>query len=289
MTATAVRRGRVSTGNGLHDNGPRPTDGKLRLVGYVRVSTDDQATNGVSLDAQRERIQAHAIAHACELVGIEHDEGVSGKVPPRKREGLGRALKAVDAGEADGLVFLKLDRLSRSVRDILEIAEEARRGGWHLVSVQESIDTSTAAGKMILTVLAALAEMEREQIGERTRMGMDQVAREGRARSSRLPFGYRVDGTDAITLTAGDVRSLVEHEGEQRILRRICQLVKAKMGARRIARDLNERGLINPRTHAPWNPFTVAGLLRTIRRRSRLETGPQGSVSNGSRVSQANP
>src|SRR6185436_9566170 len=148
----------------------------LRLVGYIRVSTDDQALHGVSLDAQEGRLQAHAKAHAkahgYKLVAVERDEGVSGKVAPARRDGLTKAMAAIQLGYADGLVFLKLDRLSRSVRDILRLADDARRGGWHLVSVSELIDTSTATGKFTLGVLALLAEMERDQIGERTRFGM---------------------------------------------------------------------------------------------------------------------
>lgn len=242
----------------------------LRLVGYVRVSTDDQALNGLSLDAQRVRIEAHALAHGCELVSTESDQGVSGKVPPRERDGLRRALLLVESGKADGIVFLKLDRLSRSVADILRLADTARRRGWHLVSVQESIDSSTASGKMILTVLAALAEMEREQISERTRVGMEQLAREGRGRSSILPLGFRVHGApNSTTLRAGDQRKLVEHRGEQAILRRMLALQASGLGARRIAKALNHSGIANPRTGHPWHPSTVATLLRTARRRER--------------------
>ncbi len=277
MADPSARRRRVSNGNGAHRNGrPRP-DERLRLIGYARVSTEDQATNGVSLDAQRERVQAHCVAHDCELAGFEQDEGVSGKVPPRRREGLGRALKAIDVGDADGLVFYKLDRLSRSVRDILDVAEEARKRGWHLVSVQESIDTSTATGKMILTVLAALAEMEREQIAERTRMGMEQVACEGRARSGRLPFGYRVEGEPGrVTAVSGDRRRLIEHAEEQRVLRRILDLHESGQGARRITRQLNDDGEPNPRTGEAWNVSTVAAIIRTARRRQGI-----GTVSRG--------
>ena len=240
----------------------------LRLVGYVRVSTEDQATNGVSVDAQMDRLRAHALAHDYELIDIEADEGVSGKVAPNRREGLGRALTRVRAGEADGVTFLKLDRLSRSVRDILKLADEAKRRGWHIVSVQEHIDTSSASGRFTLGVLALLAQMEREQIGERTSLGMVQVAREGRARSRFLPFGYRIQGEpDKTTLTSGDRRPLVEHSGEMDLLAKIIILRESGLGAQRIAKSLNRGGAINPRTMRPWTTPTVAAILRTIKRR----------------------
>jgi len=242
-----------------------------RLVGYVRVSTDEQATNGVSMDAQRSRLRAHAKAHGYSLVAIESDNGTSGKVPPRKRDGLQRALAMIDGGDADGLVFLKLDRLSRSVRDILQMADEAKRAEWDLLSVSENIDTATATGKMILTVLAALAEMEREQLGERTRMGMDQVAREGRARSRFLPFGYRVSGAaKATTVRAGDTRRLTEHPEEMVILKRMLRLRASGDGAYRIAGALNAKGIVNPRTKKPWATSTVAAILRTAQRRAAV-------------------
>lgn len=245
--------------------------GQLRLVGYVRVSTDEQAHRGVSLDAQRERLFAYAKAHGYELLVVESDNGASGKIHPRKRQGLALALGAVERQEADGIVFLKLDRLSRSVRDVLDLADEAQKCGWHLVSVQENIDTSTAAGRMILTVLAALSQMEREQVSERTKAALDQVARESRPRSSRLPFGYQIDGEPTRTRlkAGGDSRRLVEHPKEQRILRAMLELRGQGKGAQRIAQALNGMATPNPRTGRPWNYGTIAAILRTVDRRTR--------------------
>jgi site-specific DNA recombinase len=244
--------------------------GRMRLIGYVRVSTEDQATNGVSLDAQCERLRAYVTAHDFELVGIERDEGVSGKVAPERRPGLKRALNSIRAGKADGVVFYKLDRLSRAVRDILKLADDAKRQGWHLCSVTEHIDTSTAAGKFMLSILASLAEMEREQIGERTRFGMAQVAQEGRARSSRLPFGYRVEGSpESVMLSPGDRGHLVVHEGEQAILREIMHLVAGGHGAHKVAKFLNARSVVNPRTKKAWSVGTMIAVIRTATQREQ--------------------
>ena len=244
-----------------------PASQSPRLVGYVRVSTDDQAREGVSLGAQRDRLAAYCTAHGVELVAIEADEAISGKVAPADRPGLAAALERVRAGKADGLLVLKLDRLSRSTRDVLDLVDETRRGAWRLVSVSEHLDTGTAAGRLVVTVLAALSEMEREQTAERTRFALDAIAREGRARSYRTPFGWHTAG-GSDRQAAGDRRPLVEHELEQRIRGRIVRMRRRGFGARRIARALNHSRTPNPRTGGVWAPSTVAALLRTLERRA---------------------
>jgi DNA invertase Pin-like site-specific DNA recombinase len=243
----------------------RAADATVRLVGYVRVSTEDQSREGVSLGAQRERLAAYATAHGHELIGIEEDAGISGKVSPDQREGLARALELVRTGKADGLVVLKLDRLSRSTRDILDLVDETgSRAGWRLVSVSENLDTATAAGRLVITVLAALSQMEREQVIERTCFAMDSIAREGRGRSRYTPFGWRT--TDGSTENrAGDRSELVPHADEQAAIRRIIRHRKQGKGARRIATALNREGP-NPRTGNPWTPEGVAAILRRLDR-----------------------
>jgi DNA invertase Pin-like site-specific DNA recombinase len=259
MTATASRRRRA------------PPE-SLRLIGYARVSTEEQADRGLSLSAQRERIAAFATAHGYALLRVEEDAGVSGRLPPRRRPAMAGALEAIRAGEADGLVALKLDRLSRSTRDTLSLVEGAERAGWRLLSVSEALDTGSAAGRMVVTILAALAQMEREQIGERTSMGMEQVAREGRARSYRLPFGFRVEGSDSTTLAAGDRSPLVKDSEEQAILSRMLALAAQGLGSRRIAKALAGAGVTNPRTGRPWTSSLVAKILATAHRRAATLT-----------------
>lgn len=243
------------------------------LVGYVRVSTDEQAASGLSLLAQTARIRDYARALGYKIVAVEQD-AVSGKMAPAKRPGFGRVLDAIKGGRADGLIAYKLDRISRSTLHILKLADEAKRRGWQLLSVTEQLDSSTACGEFVLVILAGLAQMERRQIAERTKLGMEQIAREGRARSWKIPFGFRIEGEPtATTLRAGDRRPLVKHPGEQKLLQEILRLRVTRRGRfprtgpMRIARVLNERGLPNPRTRKPWNYGTVAGILRTDRNR----------------------
>jgi DNA invertase Pin-like site-specific DNA recombinase len=248
----------------------------VRLIGYTRVSTEDQADKGLSLAAQRVRLAAFAAAHGYTLLGIEEDAGVSGKIAPARRPAMARALAAIRKGDADGLVALKLDRLSRSTRDTLGLVEDAERSGWRLLSVSESLDTGSAAGRMVVTILAALAQMEREQIGERTVFGMEQVAREGRARSYRLPFGFRVRGSEATTLTAGNRAPLVEDRREQAVLVRMLALRSSGLGARRIAKALDKARVLNPRTGRTWKPSLVAKILGTASRRASTAVGETG-------------
>lgn len=241
-----------------------------KLIGYIRVSTDEQANNGLSLTAQRRRIHAYARALGYKISRIEEDK-LSGKLPPARRPGLGRALVAVREGDASGIVVFKLDRLSRSTIHVLKLADEAKSKGWQLLSVNEQLDTSTATGQFVLTLFAALAEMERKQICERTAIGMQEVARQGRARSSKLPFGHRIQGEpDAIRLKAGDTRRLVQHRSEQAILKRIGKLQRQGKGGHAIATLLNNEGINNPRTGKPWNPSTLRGIIRTVERRQTM-------------------
>lgn len=239
-----------------------------RLVGYVRVSTEDQATEGVSLDAQRDRLDAYAKAHGYTLAAIEADEGVSGTKPPHQRPGLSAALDAVTSGKADGLVVLRLDRLSRRSLDTVSMMEQADREGWRLASVTESLDTATPAGRMVVTVLAALAQHERDVIAERTADSMRQLAREGKLRGRFVPFGQRIEGfPDA--LKVDDIPTedrpkpmlLVDHPAEQAVLMTFLDLRDEGMGPRRIANAMNTDGGGNPRTGKPWTFGNVQRIL----------------------------
>ena len=242
------------------------------LLGYARVSTAEQRDEGVSLASQRERITAYANAFGYELVGI-HEDVISGAVDPARRPGLTRALTAIRNGLADGLVVVRFDRLGRRTLDVLKLAADADKAGWQLVSIHEQLDTSTAIGGLVMTMLAALAEMERRQIAERTTAGMAQVAREGRARSSRLPFGYRVDGEPLKTsLVAGDRRQLVQHRGEQKILKRIERMHALGLGGYAIATALNDDGMTNPRTRRSWTASGMRNLLRTVEKRQAMSS-----------------
>ena len=150
---------------------------RRRVVGYVRVSTEEQAERGVSLGAQEAKLHAYALAMELELVGIERDEGLSAK--SLDRPGLRRALARLDAGEATGLLVAKLDRLTRSVRDLGELLDGYFLARFELLSLADSIDTHTASGRLVLYILGILAQWERETIAERTRDALAHLRSKG--------------------------------------------------------------------------------------------------------------
>lgn len=145
-------------------------------IGYTRVSTIDQATDGASLDAQRGALHAEADRRSWDLEVVA-DEGFSGK--DLRRPALVSALDRLDRGEADALLVLRLDRVSRSVADFAGLVARANHRGWRLVICDPALDTADGAGRFTAHVLAAAAEYERDLIRARTREGMAQRRAEG--------------------------------------------------------------------------------------------------------------
>jgi DNA invertase Pin-like site-specific DNA recombinase len=141
-----------------------------RVIGYIRVSTTEQADSGAGLEAQRQAIQVAAELRGWELVNIFED-AVSGMSLNGRHE-LKKALADLKARRADGLVVAKLDRLSRSIHDFSGLLEVARRQNWALVALDFDLDTSTPAGELVANVMASVAQWERRIIGQRTREGL---------------------------------------------------------------------------------------------------------------------
>lgn len=145
-----------------------------RAVAYLRVSTAEQALSGLGLDAQRSAIEAECARQGWDLVATIADEGVSGSKAPAKRAGLSAALASIASGEADLLVALRLDRLGRDAVDVLNLTKTTE-----VALVDFPADLTTPAGRMVLTVLAGAAELERGLISERTRAAMAEAKRRG--------------------------------------------------------------------------------------------------------------
>jgi len=160
-------------------------------VGYVRVSTEDQVKTGTSLDAQRERIAAHCVASDRVLSEVYVDEGESAK--DLKRPEIQKLLERVDRGEIGAVVILKLDRLTRSVRDLADLLERFAKRGVALVSITETLDTGTATGNLVINLIASVAQWERLAIGERTSMALGHKRRHG-AVYGKTPFGWHREG-----------------------------------------------------------------------------------------------
>jgi site-specific DNA recombinase len=168
----------------------------VKAVGYIRVSTDEQAREGYGLSAQEQSIRAHCRAQGWELTDVYTDAGRSGK-SIRGREGLAQLVADAEAGRFERLVFWKLDRLGRNLRDLLEVSDRLESLGVGIVSVQEAIDTGTATGRMIRSVIGALAEFERETIVDRITAGLREKARQGELLGP-LPLGYTRDESGAV-------------------------------------------------------------------------------------------
>jgi len=138
----------------------------MKVIGYVRVSTEEQATHGVSLDAQEAKIRQYASLYELDLAEVIVDAGQSAK--SLNRPGLNRALQALEGGEVEGLLIAKLDRLTRSLIDWGNLITRYFGKRFALLSVADQIDTRSATGRLGLNILMSVAQWEREAIGERT-------------------------------------------------------------------------------------------------------------------------
>src|SRR2546427_4248098 len=162
-----------------------------RTVVYCRVSTDKQADRGVSLDAQQAKAKAYAELYDLDIVDVVIDAAASAKT--LARPGLERALGLLKAGEADALLVVKLDRLTRSVADLGKLVERYfAPGKAALLSVGEQIDTRSAARRLVLNVLGAVGRWGRGGVGERTAIAMQHKARQGDYTGGQAPYGRRV-------------------------------------------------------------------------------------------------
>ena len=160
------------------------------IFGYCRVSSDEQAAHGISISAQRDILNGYA-AMSQQEIQIFEDAGFSGK--SMDRPALQRLLSSIGSG-VTAVVVWKLDRLSRSLRDTLAMIEDIfAPAGVTLVSVTESIDTSTPSGRMMLNLLASFAQLEREQDSDRVVMAHKHLARDCKYLGGHIPFGYIVD------------------------------------------------------------------------------------------------
>src|SRR5947207_13230025 len=184
----------------------------MKTIGYVRVSTDKQADRGVSLEAQAEKIRAMAVVQDAALIDIIVDGGESAK--SLNRPGMARLLALVDSGDVQAVIVAKLDRLTRSVKDLCTLLERFERRGVTLVSVAESLDTGSAAGRLVLNIMTAVSQWEREAIGERTRDAMSHKRSQGQ-RVGNIAYGCQL---------AGDGVHLEANPAEQAVLSEIRQL-----------------------------------------------------------------
>lgn len=219
-----------------------------KAIGYIRVSHESQVETGLSLDAQRAKIEAYATLKDLSLVEIIEDAGISAK--NLKRPGMQRVLELAHRKEVEAVIILKLDRMFRNTVDALETARMFDKKGIALHSIAESLDTHSALGKFFFTLTAALAEMERGLIGERTRTALAQKKARGEKTGGHVPYGFSLVG-----------KKLVPDVREQEILRRMSDMRGQGMSFQRVADLLNAEGILTKKGTA-WDRARVFKTLQ---------------------------
>jgi len=173
-----------------------PTMTTTTAIGYVRVSSDEQVASGLGLDSQRQRIEAYCLARGWNLADTVTDAGVSART--LNRPGMDIVRRLMTERLVDVVVALKLDRLTRSVRDLHQLLQLSNDTGVGLVSVSENMDTTSAAGRLMVNMLAAMAEWEREVISERTIAALAVKKARGERISRYLPMGREAEPRGAV-------------------------------------------------------------------------------------------
>ncbi len=221
----------------------------MKAYGYCRVSTSSQQEEGVSLSHQQDRIRAWATANGHELAGLFVETG-SGSSADNRPE-LQKAMQAVCKAKGV-LVVYSLSRFSRSVKDTLNLTEQLDKADAHLASLSESIDTSSAVGRMVFKMLSTLNEFERDVLAERTRSALGHLRRQNRRISSTVPFGYAL---------ASDGSTLLPVPVEQAAIRRMIARRDKGMSLAAIASSMKAEG-IKTKSNGKWYPASVANILK---------------------------
>jgi len=225
----------------------------MNAIGYIRVSTDEQAREGVSLENQREKIAGYCSLNEMVLLDTITDEGISAK--NLNREGMQALISLVKLGKVDEVIVYKLDRLSRSVKDTINLIElfEKYKVAFH--SIVDHIDTKTATGRFFLHIMSSLAQMERELVGERTRDALSHKIGKGEL-VGHVPYGYFLDK---------DGKTLIENPREQEAISLIKVLHGKGHTYRAICRELEAKAY--EAKEGAWHPQKIKNILDYQERR----------------------
>ncbi|MVP00398.1 recombinase family protein [Paenibacillus lutrae] len=219
----------------------------MRVVLYIRVSTDDQARDGFSIEAQKRKLVAYCDSQDWTVVDFYIDEGFSAK--DLNRPAMKRMLEDMEQDKFDMVLVYKLDRLTRSTADCDKLLKLFEAHKVMFQSSTESFETRTATGRLFIRLIADIAQWERENIGERVRLGMEQKVIEGKKPGGKYPYGYTSDG------------KVIPEEAE--VLRKIRSMyVKDNMSLKKIAVQLVQEGIL--RRNYNWTQSTVGLTLENI-------------------------
>jgi DNA invertase Pin-like site-specific DNA recombinase len=224
----------------------------MTTIGYCRVSTEDQAREGISLDNQKSKIEAYCHLKDLNLSEIVEDAGLSAK--NLKRPGVQKVLRLARKKKISAVVVYKLDRIFRSTMDALETTKMFERHGVSFHSIEETLDTQSAMGRFFFTLTAALAEMERRIIGERTMAALSHKRKKNEKTGGDVPYGY--------DLSPGGI--LIKNDAEQKVIRLIRRLHRDGYSLRKICRELEREGHLTKRGNTAWHPATISGILHRV-------------------------
>ena len=254
---------------------------KIRAALYARVSTEEQAINGYSLDAQLEKMRAFCIVHDYEVAEEYVDDGFSGKAY-RNRPAYMHMFSPEEMKRWDILIVLKLDRIHRNSKNFMEMMERLKRQGKDFVSTFEKFNTSTAVGRFALDTIQRIAQLESEQIGERTYIGMREKAEtNGGVMGFTPPIGYGLDNGELFVI-----------DEEFELVQDIFSMYLSGMAITDIAYNLNREGRLT-RKGNPWNKYNLgtvlhnpvyAGYMRWEDTRQRHNAQPVVSIEEFNQV-----
>jgi DNA invertase Pin-like site-specific DNA recombinase len=217
-----------------------------RAAIYIRVSTEEQAEEGYSLEAQQERLVAYCEAQGWDVADIYADRGHTGR-KTSNREEYKRMMSEKDRW--DNILVMKMDRIHRNSKNFMIMMENLEKWDKKFTSMQEELDTSTSIGRFVVDMIQRIAQLESEQIGERTYMGMAQKAETGGLLGFNPPYGYGIENND-----------LVIKDDEAAMVREMFRSYRSGMSMNDIAQSLNARRIFT-RRGARWTLYSVRQIL----------------------------
>lgn len=217
----------------------------MKCVIYIRVSTDEQAKHGYSIVAQQERLDAFCKSQGWNIIGTYIDDGYSAK--DLNRPHFQKMMDRIKQGNVDVLLVYRLDRLTRSVLDLYQVLNTLEAYNCKFRSATEVYDTTSAMGKLFITLVAAIAQWERENTAERVSMGMEKKAKLGEWPGGTPPYGYKLEN-----------EKLVIDEEEAKVVKEIFKMAETT-GFYTIARKLTEKGYLT-RSGENWHVDTIRGI-----------------------------
>jgi len=222
----------------------------MKFLGYVRVSTREQATLGLSLDMQKQKITSYCEINGWVLVEIIADEGISAKDLDHRPK-LKRVIDDLLAGRADGLVFWSLDRVFRNTKDAINTSDIFNKNGKALVSVSEKIDTTSPMGEFFFSLSASLGQLERRLTSERVKVCIERKKAQGE-HLGEVPFGYTSDG-----------KFLKYDMDQQKVIATVRDLSGQGMSYRNIAKELNSQQIPTKRGKY-WSSPQIMRLVNQV-------------------------